>query len=248
MRIIVIFLMSVALWGQNQKTDWQKDNLKGKVKSVETATYRYVETNGKKEKGMPLSNFNTLEEYNTKGFKVLGKRTTADGKVATSWNYTYDANNFLTKVEVHNAQNKPEETMKYTYQPDVQQGEVLSFDAAGKPNGKQIVRYDANGNKISELLLDPQGAFLMNTEITYNAKQNISEKKFEDKQGKRVVLKYVYDAKNNILEENYFGEGNQLYGQKKFSYKYDNQGNWIERTEHIYGVERIVTERKIVYF
>ncbi len=248
MRIILVFLLSVVTWGQNQKTDWQKDNLKGKVKSVRIFSYKYTDNSGKIENKQPLSNFNTIEEYNEKGQKIVGKRISNDGKVATSWLYSYDIANFLTKVEIFNDKNQIEEVLNYTYQPEAQQSEVLGYDATGKLHGKQIIRYDANGNKTSELSLDANGSFLLNSEFVYDVKQNVSERKFEDKGGKRVVLKYVYDDKNNVIEENYYGEGVQLYGQKKFSYKYDNQGNWIERTELIYDVERVVTEREIIYF
>lgn len=248
MRIILAFLISVVAWSQNQKTDWQKDNLKGKVKSVKTFSYKYTDNNGKIENKQPLSNFNTTEEYNEKGQKIAGKRISNDEKVTTSWRYLYDTANFLTKVEIFNDKNQVEETMNYTYQPEAQQSEVLGYDATGKLQGKQVVRYDANGNKISELSLDAKGNFLLNSEFVYDGKQRLSERKFEDKEGKRVVLKYVYDEKNNVIEENYYGEGVHLYGQKKFSYQYDNQGNWKQRIEHIYNTERVVTEREIIYF
>lgn len=245
MKVFLIFLISVAAFGQTPKTDWQKENLKGMVKSVESITYRHIDDNGNKE---PLSNFNTQEKYNDKGFKISGRRFTDTGKTVTSWRYFYDDKNYLIKAEVLNDKNQVEEILKYTYDIRIQKGEVSGYDASGKLTGKQVASYDDNGNKISELSLSEEGTFLLRQEITYDAKQNISEKKFEDKEGRRVLLKYVYDDKNNVVEENYYGEGSRLYGQKIFSYKYDVKGNWTQRTEHIYNVEKVVTERKIEYF
>ncbi|GIJ97672.1 hypothetical protein CAPN001_22410 [Capnocytophaga stomatis] len=245
MRILLVFLISAVAFGQNLKTDWQKENLKGKVKSVESIAYRYVGNEGKKE---ALSNFNTQEKYNDKGFKIFGRRFTNEGKTSASWRYFYDDKNHLTKVEILNEKNQVEEVLKYIYEAKVQKEEVLGYDASGKLTGKQVASYDEKGNKINELSLTADGAFLLRQEIVYDAKSNVSEKRFEDKEGKKVLLKYVYDDKNNIIEENYYGEGNQLYGQKIFSYKYDSKGNWTQRTERIYDVERVVTERKIEYF
>ncbi|MFK8275606.1 hypothetical protein ACI76Y_08005 [Capnocytophaga cynodegmi] len=245
MRIFLLFLISAVAFGQNLKTDWQKENLKGKVKSVESVAYRYVGNEGKKE---PMSNFNTEEKYNNKGFKVSGRRFTNEGKTSVSWRYFYDNKNYLTKVEILNDKDQVEESLKYIYELDAQKEEILGYDGSGKLTGRQIASYNEKGNKISELSLTADGAFLLRQEIIYDAKNNILEKRFEDKEGKKVLLKYVYDNKNNIVEENYYGEEDQLYGQKIFSYKYDAKGNWIQRTERIYDVERVITERKIEYF
>lgn len=238
----------MVTFAQSSKNDWQKENLKGKVKSVKSTTYRYTNNNGKTEKGTPLSNFNTLEEYNAKGFKIKGSRFSNEGKTTNAWLYFYDGNNRLTKVEIFNNNNQIEETLAYFFEPQAQTETVKGYDANGTLSGQQIITYDDKGNKINELSLNAKNEFLLSQVIVYDAKQNISEKKFEDKEGKRVVLEYEYDDKNNVIKENYYGEGKQLYGQKVFSYKYDNQGNWIERTESIYEVERVVTQREIEYF
>lgn len=248
MKVLFLFLVSVVALGQNQKTSWQKDNLRGKVKSVESVSFQYVNKEGNMVKGEPLSNFNTLEEYNTKGFKISGKRFSREGKDVSRWKYFYDKDNYLLKVEVYNSENQLEELLKYTYDTQHRKEEVTGYDAKGNLTGKQVAHYNVNGDKINELSFNEKDSFLLNLDVVYDDKQNVSEKKFEDKDGKRVLLKYVYDDKNNIAEENYYGDANQLYGQKRFSYKYDSQGNWIERVEHIYEVQRVVTERKIEYF
>lgn len=248
MRTILLFLIPIITFAQNLKNDWQKENLKGKVKSVKSVTYQYVNNNGKMERGALLPHFNTLEEYNSKGFKIKGSRFSDKGKTTSAWLYSYDENNYLTKVEIFNDKSQIEEVLKYTFEPKAQTETVIGYNANGVVSGQQIITYNDKGNKINELSLNANNEFLLNQSITYDSKQNVSEKKFEDKEGKRVVLEYVYDDKNNVIQENYYGEGKQLYGQKIFSYKYDNQGNWIERTESIYEVERVMTQREIEYY
>ena len=35
---------------------------------------------------------------------------------------------------------------------------------------------------------------------------------------------------------------------KKYKYKYDNNGNWIEKVTFIYDIPETITERKIEYY
>lgn len=246
--VTLLFLFSLLGYAQFPITDWEKENLKGKVKSVKSITYQYINDNGKMQKGSPMTGFNTLVSYNIKGYKISGEQFSTDEKIIGSWVYIYEGNNLLRQVDVFNQKKQVQEIMKHTYNSKTQKEDVNGYDANGVFTGKQIACYDEKGLKINELLLDSKENFLMKSEFIYDSKSNLSERYIEDKEGKKVVLKYVYDEKNNVIEENYYGNGGQLYGQKKFTYKYDNQGNWIERIEEIYGMSQVLTERKITYY
>lgn len=246
--LFIAFVMASVAFGQNPKMNREKDNLKGNVKSVKSTSFRIEKQNGKNQKVGQLSGFNTLEVFDNQGYKLHGIRLSNEGKSQESWAYTYDSKKNLLEVTIYDPNKQIREVLKYSYNPQTLTGEVMGYDANGKFSGKQVATYDKKGNKISEISLDEKENFLLKMESTYDAKSNLLEKSFEDKESKKVRLKYVYDKHNNVVEENYYGEGNQLYGQKIFSYKYDSKGNWIERTEQIYGVENVLTQREIIYF
>ena len=247
-KLFFTFFITTMALAQYPKSDWAKENLNGKVRSITTYTYKCELKDGKTIKGERMENFNNSEEFDNQGFKISGKRFLNDNKVTGNWKYTYNEKKQLTQVQVFDANNTLQEVLKYSYEEQTKREEILGYDTKNNLSGKQIAIYNDKGNKISELSLDGKNEFLLKLENKYNEKQQLIQKDFEDKQGRKVTLKYVYDLRGNIIEENYYGEGNQLYGQKIFTYKYDKSGNWIERIEVIYGIERILTERKIQYF
>ena len=85
------------------------------------------------------------------------------------------------------------------------------------------------------------------TQITYNNGEKKSENwtnYFEgDKEGS---IEYNYENGNEIQTKEFDADGN-LENTERISYKYDNFGNWINKTI-ILKSKAYIVERQIIYY
>lgn len=147
--------------------------------------------------------------------------------------------------------------------------EMISYDMNGEQTFKNQTVYDANGNKIEERSLFPDGALLQrltykydanNREIernlcgesncfervvsSYDKKGNlIREEKYDDN-GLFAIIDFKYDKKGNKIEIVAVGKDKELI--QRFTYKYDKKGNEIETAEYDAG-NNLIDIKTFVY-
>ena len=59
---------------------------------------------------------------------------------------------------------------------------------------------------------------------------------------------YKYDDKNNVIETHTFDGHDRPKDSRTYTYKYDEKGNWTEKTVAIGGKPSFIVERTIKYF
>lgn len=59
---------------------------------------------------------------------------------------------------------------------------------------------------------------------------------------------WKYDEKNNPIEENWYNKEGILNSSHIFNYVYDQQGNWIKKTEFEKNIQKKSILREIIYF
>ena len=59
---------------------------------------------------------------------------------------------------------------------------------------------------------------------------------------------YKFDAKNNMVEEEKFRANKNTTEAIVYEYKYDAQGNWIERTTKHHNIPKNIIKRNITYY
>ena len=115
---------------------------------------------------------------------------------------------------------------KYTYEYD-KMGKVAKMcqytASETQVDNCTSYKYDKNG-RISEIeIYNSNNSLSRRSVITYDEKGNEKE------------IKY-YDGKGTFLEE------------RSYTYKFDNNGNWIERIESINQFPKSFLEREITYY
>ncbi len=93
------------------------------------------------------------------------------------------------------------------------------------------------------------------TQQAFDVKGNLTESTFYDSNDIRKRLSgkrnYTYDQNDNITKEIYisFNEnGVRSYDEKRFIYKYDLKGNWVERIEYENNLPKEIHLRELNYY
>lgn len=258
------------------KTDWQKEGLQGKVKSVTT------------EYG--------ITRYNQQGYVTsitYGGEDSFSGDVV----YSYDSGNRMLVRISRNPYHEESERITNTYDATglllktVRNGDYEGgVDKAEYNSKKQLIWlktydaelliqaveyiYDAAGNKTRENNYNEDMEIYSFIEFDYDDDGKLMEKRDFDNfipDTPETVLKYnprgwlieeiafyagrfdyqkrySYDTKGNLIkEETNYGEGDFIETYT-CTYTYDKQGNWISKSESSAGELLEKQERVITYY
>jgi antitoxin component YwqK of YwqJK toxin-antitoxin module len=212
--ILLTLLAAVMTTGSSaqtapaKKTDWEKDGLKGKVKSIREITYEAVEKFGKLTKGEIFCDesgcFVYQRKYDTKGNKIEENRYYSNGSLDDKYTYKYDDKGNLTEENRYKSNGSLDWKKTYKYDGKGNRTELNIYDSDGSLDREYTYKYDDKGNLIEENY--------------YNSNGSLSWK-----------YTYKYDGKGNNIEYNVYEDGSL---DSKKTYKYDDKGNCIEMTEY----------------
>ncbi|WP_143569722.1 hypothetical protein [Tenacibaculum agarivorans] len=231
-----------------EKNDWDLENLKGQVKSFTELSYEIIEEKKQENhyqkiiknydrKGKIINEFlykfdgagnKFIPEYNEEGQKTqMYCYVNNSDRLLYKWIYFYDEKGNKTKDEIYNSSDK------------------LTLE--------RFFKYDEKGNKIERT-----------EKYAYNPKEAVSKRTFEyDASGKNIRIntydpfgknltsyyEFVYDTKGNKIEENIHEPNGKLSSKWVYTYKFDDKGNWIKKTEFDQGIfPKTIIERKYVYY
>ena len=184
-----------------KKTDLQKGNLKGKVKSVRHIKYKAIDKFGELTKGDIIVEYgfgNKLTKYDKNGNKIERNRYLPYRSLYMKETYKYDKNG--NKIEANGYKSDGSLDWKYTY------------------------KYDKNGNKIEKNWYNSDGS-LTTWKYTYKYDKNgntieynrySSYRSLYRKYNNKSTYKYKYDKHGNWVQKIYFeqkGENSLLLPQ-----------------------------------
>jgi len=240
-----------------QKTDWEKRNLKG---NVNTITLKVESSN----QGAFTINY----AFTTTGMLQHIIHKNANGVIIGKIEYTYDTSGKLTKKVVDTKDGIPYESLSYyksseTFKYNATTGRLTeSYDAINKY--KTLYSYDAKGLKTKESYVFDNRAESEPREFYYDEKGNLTSVL------SRGSDSYAYDMNNNLIEMcgdgycsqykyNEYGDSieevdldyEDTVSKKTSTYQYDNQNNWISKSEKVSGQFINATSkvtRQIVYY
>lgn len=218
--LLSLLFVSSICFGQ-KKNDWQKNGLKGRVKSITTTVYNATEKFGEPVKGEikekseivtiqfdtkgmiihPEKGANTVYKYDTKGNKIEETSYGSDNSTIISKSiYKYDASGNVI--------------------------EEIKYNSDGELTEKKVNTYDANGN----LLVSKKNGSL------FNGTRN---------QGQSLVSKYKYDAYGRIIQYSVgIGDNGELGSE---NYKYDTKGDIVETTAETFNGVNVKKTYKYTY-
>jgi YD repeat-containing protein len=241
--------------------------LNGKVKSYRDSYYSVLEKYGEIKKGPKLNDPNFHDEYvsfDQNGNVTQSVEYNSDGTIYCKYNGKYDyADNNIESIYVSfdpeiRILRKPfilesvryswGEMCKMTYKIDfkVRPIEQTIFDLMGRELYTITIKRDEKGNVLEENFTD--GTV---NQYKYDNKGNRIEWISRSAGGSATITSFKYDESGNIIEmntDNFFKSTYKFhYEHSTYVYRYDDHGNWIERTEYEHDKPERIVVRTIEY-
>ncbi len=269
--VLLSLLITFSLSAQAQ-TDWKKDQLKGKVKSLtHLENYRYKKEGKFTEWGIL---YNKKYEFDNTGRYTGYTELTPAGALSYKIKYAYNAKEKKATVSYFDKDEKPTIKKIWSYTNSGQLAQIQEYTKENKPDWRYVYTYNTNGNRVLMESYKPDSTLYSKTSYSFDAKGNETGYLLQTPGYANSGRSYVYDDKGNKTGETwlngknetdfrfvykYDANGNmteqQKYRQDKLSdtttwkYEYDSKGNWIKRTQYTSdGVEFDIAERKIEYY
>lgn len=201
-----------------------KDETKGRYSEYIHKDGQLVEAKYYKEDGTLMGT--QYMSYDDNGNKLLSKATDVEGNPIQVVELTYTKDNKVASAK-ENKRGKFVRYAKYEY-PNEKEEKVISMDtkAADETIKSYTVNtYDDNKNVISAVQYTADGTLEKKTIYKYN------------EQGDQ-TLREISDADGVIEDYNYV----------RYEYKYDEKGNWIEKTEYLKNGNSLDLEKRVIEY
>jgi hypothetical protein len=196
-------------------------NLKGKVRFVEEASFKYVEKFGEIEVGESLGK--ECKVFNDRGFLI--KKYALLGR---------DTTDVLSYEIVYNEKGQIREVNEYKQYTSRSEKELES---------KTKFKYDENGKLAQQIIYNGDGSFEKGYKFS-NADNGKTIQQQIDSEGNSVE-----ESEENVyVEPDYDDNGQEITGETTYKDVLDAQGNWIKRIEFRGKKQVKGYERRIVYF
>ncbi len=223
--VLLALLVGFSSCKPKKKTDWEKENLKGKVKSYTNFTYKAVEKFGEIQKGERIdwSDDNYQIIYDNKGNMIEKNGYNSNGNLIYKIIYKYD-----------NKGNK----MEYS-----------TYNSNGNLNNKWTNKYDSKGNKIESSVYNSDGNLGSKYTYKYDSKGNkIEENRYYSDGSLNYKWTYKYDNRGNKIEKKWYKSDGSLWWKNTFKYEYDKHGNWIKQIIYKNDKPYQIVEREYEYY
>lgn len=204
--------------------------------------------------------------YDSKNNQREVKRTNSNDVITLLQKFEYNNSNQLIR-EYNQYWEKDESTINYEYNVNSQLIHKIIDNDLNKTDYKFIYYY--KNNKLSEILMESgNGEFKSRKKISFLGKKISEIQEFNQNGELLKTIKFKYDNKDNLIyktvieksekepSESFFkfNNYNQLIERKwenfktKFTYKYDENFNWVSKIKYVNGIPKYVINREIEYY
>ena len=248
-----------------------KENIKGKVRSIEEADYNAITKFGEIQKGELRGKGTTF--YNEKGNHIeaigdLGNKVTykydekgneieyhsynSDGNLIEKGINKYDENGYKIESNQYKSDGSLSSKEKYKYDEIGNKTEENLYNSDGSLISKNTYKYDENGNEIEMTTFYSEGNEY-NGITTFNYNDNgyrieINWTSLNGLMGNKTINKY--DEQGNEIEIRtikYNGNFKEIDNYMR-KYEYDKMGNWVKVIYFQVESPSFIQERKIEYY
>jgi hypothetical protein len=244
----------------NKRNDWQKQNLKGRVKSIHSEVANVLESSRRwvEQARRPL---NTIA-FNENGCVVKDLRYDLDGHLSEVGSTKYDAQGQKKEVVFQNPRGGLLRSLVYKYDDAGKLLGCVSTQAHGLIiKQRSRMTYDHADNKTDELWREEDGTLSRRYVYEYGPSGQLEEQllyKYDDDGSIEEKIRSIYDEKENVIQSACFDKDDRpiedqtkwkynddgeaieratldlkgdLYSTTSYSYEFDAQRNWIKRLE-----------------
>lgn len=220
---IVLFL---TVGTANAQTDWQKEELKGKVKEL-------TEKCKKSMKDVPPNEWAITQNktlfFNIQGYKTKLNELNYEERDENNIEYEYDAKEKLVLEKHFDSYGEIRRAKGYAYDKKNNLIAEAKYDIFGEPTEATVYTYDKNNNLV-KIESENTGYGTSEKKYTYNSKKQIIEENKASWVG-RYRYTFEYDNNGNVITKNgYNGDVIDISVKSKYA---DN-GKISEETTFTY--------------
>ena len=232
--IAILSLTFISCYKKKAKeTDWEKFNLRGKVKSITSTEYKTVEKFGEVQRDSLISK--EISKYNDKGNVTEIASYDSDGSIKQKQTKKYnDKENVIEHVRYKSGGALDcKETYRYNKKGILI--EYVRYKSDGALDCKETYRYNKKGSLIEHVRYKSGGELDCKETYSHNKKENKKEKKhIRYASDGSLYVKYSeiykYDKKANLIELIRYKSGGALYWKE--TYRYNKKGSLIEQARY----------------
>jgi hypothetical protein len=229
--ITILIAFTISSFGQSQasaqvKTDWDQDELKGKVKSITVERVTFSEKFGKWEESDRT--MESVKSYDEKGTSI-DIQNYADGVPTLKITFKHDDSGRISGGDLSDAGGNFAGKQLYSFDGRGNLVEDASYSGDGSLDQKLIFTFDNAHNPISVVVYSSDGQVMETVKYLYDKTHGITETDEYDANaalsGKSIQK---HDAKGLETTETYYAADGSIAWIK--TYKYDIAGNWAKST------------------
>ncbi|MFK8271821.1 hypothetical protein [Capnocytophaga stomatis] len=249
-KIILLAITAISLIGCNsnkENNDWKRDNLKGRVKSINIRFYEAIEKFGQIEKGerFEQDELNKFTRYNKEGNKEEEIFYNRDESLKGTVKYKYDNKGNTSELIFYFNDGTSLLGTKYKYDEKGNKIEENNYQTDGEIDSKVTFLYDNKNNLIEKNEYMSDGSLKYRWKYTYNKGFNTEIKVYGSNGDFRGQMTFSYNEKGDVLEENQKGKNYEM----RMVYKdYDLHSNWTRQIWYEKGKPKGIVEREIQYY
>lgn len=232
-KLFLILLFPIIIFGCSKlkaENDLEKENLKGKIKSIKYTAYVAIEKFGEIEKGEVLSFFKNEETfYNKDGFITEKIKFNGDFTVRETKKISYNEEYKPTEENYFDKNNQLLRKIKYHY-VDTLISQENTYNSDGKLIRNIKYQYDKNNNKIKEETTDSTGNQSKLFLYEYDQNKNLLETKSYSNGKLLSSAQFIYDKKGRKIE--YYRKNHFYNKEERETYRYDEMGNLLQQDNY----------------
>ena len=240
---------------QTSQRECEQDGLTGNVKKVSTTLYdAVVDRDGDMQYGEQLERTETL--YNEKGQRRSMTFVGADeSDILFRSRYKHDGFGLTTLEHIVDNHEQIIGRTYYIYDKNLMLSESYVEDAERQIEHRVLYKYDESGRLVERSYNDAKNNVYRREVYSYDFDGAVHRTSVYDRSNTKMLdHHYEYDAHQqhiNVTTYDYTEEDPDV-STILYRYKYDKQGNWIQRTQYVLekdnAIPTYITNRRIDYF
>jgi hypothetical protein len=245
--ILIAYLLFISLFDATGQKTIHKDLLfKGNVKTIKENVYSSKSVNDNPEKGsLKLSYLNNFNEY---GNKISDIKYNSSGEIDNQYKYFHNSKNQRIRMDMLSAEGALIRWIEYRYNEEDLIFEDQSYAADGTPEKLFVYVYDSLDRVVEDFTYLSDGAMNMRFTYIYNESgQLIGNDRFSPEGVLLRSLQYSYDKSGYPSQEVHLSADGKIQRTMHFTYKWDQQGNWVQKFIFENDLPTQIVEREIVY-
>jgi hypothetical protein len=255
---VIIFLLFIQFClAQTAKNSLSRQNLKGRIKKIESALYNLTSDSVKLDTLVPHDKF--IDLYDEKGNEVEDSYFGKDGILVSKSIKKYNEKNENIEEDYFTKGVVLESTTIYKYD---EKGNLIESDHEFIPDkaySKTLYKYDDKSNYIEDDIYNNDGSLRYKDTYKYDSNGNRTELNYwhAKEDTIRVRWTFSYNEYGNLVREGRYSPGGELEIENVFTYdNIDKAGNWQMKTRKSKGQNKkyatlssySVTTRRIYYY